>query len=200
MILEALAQVNLRAAFIGPAMEKGFFRPLPFLLVTLAVTLLGDGVDSYDTDWDEPFLFTCPYGKVLTRLYSVHSNRREDRRWDFTCSSPPAGANPTSCYWTGYVNYWDEPLSFQCSSNHIIAGVNSYHSNRREDRRFKFKCCSDSGYTTRSCYLTGYINAWDSTLDYTVPSGKVLTGAYSVHSNRREDRRWKFHICSYGGN
>ncbi|KAK3790559.1 hypothetical protein RRG08_060606 [Elysia crispata] len=79
-------------------MEKRFFRPLPFLLVTLAVTLLGDGVDSYDTDWEAPFLFTCAYGEMLNSLYSVHSNRREDRRWDFTCSSPPAGANPTSCY------------------------------------------------------------------------------------------------------
>ena len=155
------------------------------------------GIDGYINSWDQPFLFACHNGEVLTRVYSYHSNGAEDRRWSFSCGSAPGGASPYDCYWTNYVNTWDEPINFMCSMDYVIAGIQSYHWNEAEDRRFKFKCCKDSSYETYSCSLTGYLQSWDQTLDYTVPSGKVLVGWFSVHWNHAEDRRHKMMTCYY---
>ncbi|GFN99551.1 hemagglutinin/amebocyte aggregation factor [Plakobranchus ocellatus] len=169
------------------------------LMTTLTVALLAAGANGgYHTDWDQPFLYACHQGEILKSLYSVHNNHKEDRRWKFSCGAAPGGASPQTCYWTGYENYWDEPMSFQCPSDYVLAGLQSYHSNKREDRRFRFKCCKDSGFRTYSCGMTSYINDWDKVLDYKVPNGHVLTGVSSYHSNHREDRRYKFMICIYG--
>ena len=35
------------------------------------------------------------------------------------------------------------------------------------------------------------MNNWDSVLDYTCPSGKIITGFASYHDNNKEDRRFK---------
>ena len=104
----------------------------------------------------------------------------------------------TSCYWTDYVNDFDEPVSSMCSADYAISGIQSYHSNRHEDRRTRFKCCKQQGYKTYSCALTSYLNNYDATLNYNVPQGKVLAGWFSIHSNRKEDRRHKMLVCSYG--
>ena len=40
--------------------------------------------------------------------------------------------------------------------------------------------------------LTGYVNGYDATVNYTAPAGAVLTGQISVHNNSTEDRRFRF--------
>ena len=97
---------------------------------------------------------------------------------------------------SGYVNTFDNPLVFKCPGNQVITGVNSYHSNKYEDRRFGFQCCNVLGRQPRDCYITGNVNDWDGKLTLAVPEGKVIKGAYSNHDNRREDRRWQFEICT----
>ncbi|KAK3784011.1 hypothetical protein RRG08_025206 [Elysia crispata] len=166
--------------------------------LALTIGLYTVVASAYVNNWDQPLLYACHGGQVLKSVHSVHNNRAEDRRWRFTCGSAPAGGNPTSCYWTGYVNGWDEPVSFMCPADYMIAGVQSYHSNGAEDRRIKFKCCKHNGYKTYSCSLTSYLNGWDRPLDFTVPGDKVLAGWASVHSNGAEDRRHKMLVCSYG--
>ena len=44
-----------------------------------------------------------------------------------------------------YVNNWDETFVFQCAMSGYIAGIDSYHGNSVEDRRFKFYCCQTYG-------------------------------------------------------
>ena len=39
--------------------------------------------------------------------------------------------------------------------------------------------------------ITGFLNAMDAVLNYTVPNGTVMVGLYSYHSNYTEDRRWR---------
>ncbi|GFN99546.1 hemagglutinin/amebocyte aggregation factor [Plakobranchus ocellatus] len=107
------------------------------LMVTLAVALSAAGASGgFQTDWDQPFLYACQEGEVLKSLYSVHDNRKEDRRWRFSCGTAPDGASLQTCFWTGYVNDWDEPMSFQCPSDYAVAGLQSYHWNKKEDRKF----------------------------------------------------------------
>ena len=172
--------------------------PPSLAMLALVIALAVGAASAFDNDWDEPLLEDCPSGHVIRTIYSVHSNRREDRRWRINCKPAPSGANPTSCFWTGYVNNFDEPVSSMCSANHVISGIQSYHSNRHEDRRIRFKCCQRSGYRTYSCALTPYLNNYDDKLNYSVPQGKVLAGWVSIHSNRAEDRRHKMLVCSYG--
>ncbi|KAK3740215.1 hypothetical protein RRG08_054237 [Elysia crispata] len=171
----------------------------PTLVLALAVALSTSGAGAaYVNNWDEPFQYQCPEGQVLRSVLSVHSNSAEDRRWMFTCGNAPSGASPSTCRWTDdYVNTWDEPISFMCPPNYVLAGVESYHSDAAEDRRMKFKCCKDPEYKTFSCGMSPYLNSWDSILTYSVPNGKVLVGWFSVHSNQAEDRRHKMIYCYY---
>lgn len=50
-------------------------------------------------------------------------------------------AAKTVAFGTDYVNAMDSPIVFQCGSG-VIHGIESYHQDTYEDRRFKFKCCN----------------------------------------------------------
>ena len=66
------------------------------------------------------------------------------------------------------------------------SGVNSVHSNKKEDRIWNFYCCRATGYCTKQCYWTNHINNWDGYMNYRAPHPWVFTGAYSYHSNKKE--------------
>ncbi|KAG5261769.1 hypothetical protein AALO_G00288130 [Alosa alosa] len=73
-------------------------------------------------------------------MISSHSNRHEDRRFAFRyCNAP--GHHHTYCYWTPYVNCFDDYFEWLADGYSYLAGVSSYHDNKREDRRFKFYVC-----------------------------------------------------------
>ena len=44
-----------------------------------------------------------------------------------------------------YVNAFDKPVVYMCPADFFLAGVQSYHENPYEDRRFKYKCCRTQG-------------------------------------------------------
>lgn len=139
------------------------------------------------TWWDAPFTIDCGSRGAITYVESYHDNHREDRRWRWCCNFHIAPTN-MHCYWTGYVNNWDQLLHFECRANYMISGVSSYHDNRREDRRWRFKCCKDPNlkrYISARRW-TGYVNGWDGHLRFHVSGANIITGAISVHDNRRE--------------
>lgn len=74
---------------------------------------------------------------VLVGLESYHSNREEDRRWNFKCCS----VGSLDCEWTGYINGWDGWMGYTIPKGWRIAGSQSHHSNRREDRRWRLRIC-----------------------------------------------------------
>lgn len=65
-------------------------------------------------------------------------------------------------------------------------GIQSYHDNGREDRRFKIRCCRAPNKKTHECFITAYLNNWDRFFDYSAPSGYVFAGTVSVHDNGKE--------------
>ena len=77
-------------------------------------------------------------------------------------------------------------MFFVCDGNKYIGGVESYHDNGREDRRWKFTCCSAAGHKTYGCYNTGYVNEFDKPMNFQAGYGEVITGVYSYHDNGRE--------------
>ncbi|KAK3779651.1 hypothetical protein RRG08_040374 [Elysia crispata] len=78
-----------------------------------------------------------------------------------------------------------------------LAGLQSVHSNRYEDRVMNFKCCGHSGFKTDSCNMTSSLNALDRELKYSVPEGKVITGWISEYFSKYKDRRHWMILCDY---
>lgn len=156
------------------------------------------------TAWDDHFRFQCEANKVLVGVYSVHDNDKEDRTFQFKCAHF-VDTKTESCvgFDRAYVNDYDAPFEFGCKDEKVIVGVESVHSNHKEDRRFKFHCCSIVPYIFTSRDLmkaswTDYLNNFDQVVT-TRPkldgADAAICGISSYHSNHNEDRRFKFKYC-----
>ncbi|GFO09207.1 hemagglutinin/amebocyte aggregation factor-like, partial [Plakobranchus ocellatus] len=193
----SLLQLEVQAIF--PKFRRSIMSSVEALFAALTLALIAGAANArFNTSYDRNFRVACPGGQILKAIYSVHNNGKEDRAWRLNCDEAPNEASIPTCLWTGYVNDWDGPVSFMCPSNYVMTGMGSYHNNRVEDRRFRFKCCTQRGYKTSSCSITFYENSWDGMLQYTVPNGKAIVGTTSEHNNRYEDRRFKFIVCDFG--
>ncbi|CAH3159502.1 unnamed protein product [Porites evermanni] len=153
---------------------------------------------AWKNHWHQSLSFECKTSKSIRLWQSEHSNCAEDRIHYFECGYGPGRYSERNCRWTShYVNDYDGPVTFKCGHNGFITGVKSHYNTGARDRRFQFRCCHKSRYSIRHCKHTATVNHWDGYLSYRVPSGYFLTGAYSHHVNRYEDRRWKFEICQF---
>ena len=139
----------------------------------------------YQNQFDKKLVARCHRGEGMYRVHSVHNNKKEDRVWSWDCRRVLKHGYP-KCRQTGYVNSFDKPMFFMCGRNQYIYGVESYHNNRHEDRRWKFTCCSASGHKTKSCRHTGFVNEFDRPLLFQARHKEVITGVYSYHNNRKE--------------
>ncbi|XP_022295541.2 hemagglutinin/amebocyte aggregation factor-like [Crassostrea virginica] len=167
-----------------------------FFLALVAILILEISAQ-WKNNWDRPLNFQCPSSKsYIYQIVSTHNNKKEDRRFDFNCRPVHDVAGPVSCSLSGYVNNFDAPVLYTCPNGGYLNGVSSVHDNKKEDRRYRFRCCTPrSGYYHKNCKWTGYVNNWDETFNYFVPSGYVIRGVNSIHDNKKEDRRFKFEIC-----
>jgi len=147
----------------------------------------------WKSNWDKQFDFSCPSGQHISRIKSIHSNKKEDRRWDFECRS---GFVTPTCQKSGYVNNYDNIMNFECPDRGIVTGFESKHDNKKEDRIWKINCCNPQG-KTGDCRWTSYINDMDGPMDFSVPNGEAIVGLYSQHSNHKEDRTFKLKICQF---
>ncbi|XP_063056143.1 hemagglutinin/amebocyte aggregation factor-like [Engraulis encrasicolus] len=146
-----------------------------------------------DNDFDGYLAVACPWLQSISSVGSYHSNRHEDRRFSISCK-PVFGSHPV-CHQSNWVNHFDDPFDFTCGNNEVLTGMFSYHSNRHEDRRFKFQCCS-ANLMLHGCHWTPYLNDFDQSFNYHVPNHMVIAGVSSYHHNYYEDRRFKFYVCS----
>jgi len=142
--------------------------------------------------WDKKLVMDGGVNGMITGLSSIHNNHSEDRRWKFFSGSAP-GLGCSEQRWSGWINAWDKSLYYVCPSNQVLHGIQSYHDNHREDRRWKFQCCRvSSGVSVVRSKWTWYLNEWDGELEYQCPRhDQAIVGMYSYHSNTREDRRWR---------
>ena len=139
----------------------------------------------YQNNYDQPLDVRCGTGAGMHHVQSVYDGGHRDRRWTWHCKSLKLNAN-TQCAFTDYVNHFDEPMYFMCGSNQYFAGVYSYHDNGREDRRWRFTCCSTQGLNIYGCRLAGYANGFHTHMNFQVGPDEVITGAYGYHRNDRE--------------
>ncbi len=138
-------------------------------------------------NYDEEHSIECPNGYGLCNLKSEHNNDREDRIFDYACCRVTGTVRSASCTWTHYgETYYDEPISFMCPRHQYMGGTASRHDNSREDRQFKYQCCS-GGFTSRGCEMTNFLAGWDQKIDYSAPRhGYIIAGTASKHSNQHE--------------
>ena len=139
----------------------------------------------YHNDWDQRLTRYCNEGDGIYLVESEHDNRREDRRWRLECRNVVQNS-PQTYSWTSYVNNFDEPILFMCGRDEYLRGVDSYHNDYYEDRRWRFYCCHSPGYTTKSCEISDYVNSWDEPMSFQARIGTVITGAFSYHNDIRE--------------
>ncbi|OWF43513.1 dermatopontin-like [Mizuhopecten yessoensis] len=94
----------------------------------------------YVNDFDKPVLYECSGDEFINGFRSIHNNGPEDRRWAFQCCAL-RGHRRDKCHFTGYVNQYDGPLSYNVPDEQLIHGINSIHDNGSEDRIFAFEVC-----------------------------------------------------------
>ncbi|XP_041362883.1 hemagglutinin/amebocyte aggregation factor-like [Gigantopelta aegis] len=164
------------------------------LIIGLALVQIAH---SWVNDWDQPADFECLSKEAISRIESIHSNAKEDRRWKFECQDVKVVNN--DCYTTEYINAYHELIAFECDYQKAIVGIDSIHHNGNKDRQFKIKCCKVPSFSYQSCYITGYINAFDGVMDKAIGSKEVFAGLYSFYNGGKGDRRWKVKICTIKG-
>ncbi|KAE8590273.1 hypothetical protein XENTR_v10018002 [Xenopus tropicalis] len=98
------------------------------LLLLLGLAgIWADPEDNPENRWvnnyDEPLHFECPNHQSISLIISNHDNKREDRVWDFSCKA--TFSEQRFCYWTGYVNDFDQEFTFTCASGSVLTGMDS---------------------------------------------------------------------------
>ncbi|KAG8548660.1 hypothetical protein GDO81_024662 [Engystomops pustulosus] len=162
------------------------------LLLGIVVTSAAPS-ERWVNDYDQVLHFECQSHQSINLIISIHDNKREDRVWDFSCQN--TFNYPGSCYWTGYVNDFDRELNFICPFGSVLSGMDSYHDNSKEDRRWRFLCCQGEVPVQRNCKWSGNVNEFDLYLRWDAPLNHYLAGAQSYHDNSKEDRRWSYYSC-----
>merc|ERR1711868_165277 len=100
--------------------------------------------------------------------------------------------------WHGFINNWDHHMNWAVSGHHYVSGLQSWHHNGYEDRKFK-PLVTAIGATQRHRHLTGWVNNMDGGFTYTCPTNQAIVGFYSYHNNGNEDRKWRFYCASFHG-
>ncbi|XP_053318099.1 hemagglutinin/amebocyte aggregation factor-like [Spea bombifrons] len=134
--------------------------------------------------YDQPLFFQCQNHQSINLIISIHDNGKEDRMWDFGCQN--TFSRPGTCSWTNYVNNFDEQIAFTCPFGSVLSGMDSYHDNGKEDRRWKFLCCQGEVPVTRNCKWSDYVNEFDQYLRWDAPVNHHLVGTRSYHDNGKE--------------
>ncbi|XP_060608337.1 hemagglutinin/amebocyte aggregation factor-like isoform X1 [Ruditapes philippinarum] len=155
---------------------------------------------NYENNMDGRLDFRCSsQNEAIKSIYSTHNAYYEDRTFDIGCATVPYAEGSRYCDSTGsWKNKLDELLAFHCSANRYIVGMISVHDDSTEDRKWRFYCCGYSNIYLHSCELTDWTNSFDNVQSFYVPSGKVITGVVSIHSNYYMDRIYRYNLCKVG--
>ena len=85
----------------------------------------------YINRYDDLIDYMCGDNKYINKLYSVHSNHEDDRRWKVTCCS---AENFATAYHrlTPRVNAYDGYMDFTVNSDEVMMGLHSINDNYYE--------------------------------------------------------------------
>lgn len=135
----------------------------------------------FQNGYDGRLNVNCHESSGMYKINSEYSRGARDRVWRWECRN--IGYGYPHCWKTSYVNDFDKPMFFMCGKNQYIAGVDSYHSNAHEDRRWRFTCCYLPFYSTKSCRLTDFVNKFRHSFHFLAGHNEVITGVSSYDAN-----------------
>ncbi|KAH3830445.1 hemagglutinin/amebocyte aggregation factor-like [Dreissena polymorpha] len=95
----------------------------------------------FENQYDLPVVFQCPRNNYINGMGSVHDNGAEDRIWKFYCCQLP-DIHMFDCSFTDWTNVFDGAQNFNSPDGLVMKGMDSYHDNNFEDRRFKYELCT----------------------------------------------------------
>jgi len=124
----------------------------------------------------------------VSGLRSFHHNGYEDRRFSPLLTN--VGSTQAHKHWSGWVNNMDAYFHYDCPTNYAVTGFISYHSNRHEDRRWRFQCARFHHLGVRRLGWPGWQTGWDATFHIGCGANPAV-GFSSTHNNGREDRIWR---------
>ncbi|KJE96332.1 protein-tyrosine kinase HTK98 [Capsaspora owczarzaki ATCC 30864] len=95
-------------------------------------------------EWDLVLDWTATPGRTIYGMNSRNSEEKMDRLFQVkTVAMIPEFEYAGNCSTTAEVNNYDGPLDYTCPlAFQYIAGMSSVHLNTKEDRRWKYTCCS----------------------------------------------------------
>ena len=131
------------------------------------------------------------------KFSSVHSNAKEDRRWDLGCKAIP-GLTFSSDKWISITpgNGWDAPQEwYGVASDSFLVGFRSHHDSRKEDRIYRFFTARSDIITLQDCTGWKKLNDYDRPIDLQLGDDEVIAGVKSVHNSRKEDRQFSVITC-----
>ncbi|KAH3830593.1 hypothetical protein DPMN_103838 [Dreissena polymorpha] len=101
----------------------------------------GHNAIGFENQYDLPVVFQCPRNNYINGMGSVHDNGAEDRIWKFYCCQLP-DIHMFDCSFTDWTNVFDGAQNFNSPDGLVMKGMDSYHDNNFEDRRFKYELCT----------------------------------------------------------
>jgi len=147
-----------------------------------------------ENDWDKPQYCRCPPGQRISTFKSKHDNGKEDRKWSLACSEVEGLDEGTDVYESSESN-WDSFHSwYGMQSDSFLVGMKSYHSNKKEDRKYTYFYTSSKNLDIGHCE-GDWVNDWDGLMDVVLGSNQVIGGIASKHDNKKEDRKFYLIIC-----
>ena len=72
---------------------------MKMIVCLLSSLLLGVVWADFDNEFDQRLRVQCARGDSISKIVSVHDNRKEDRRFDIECKST-SRAQDTLCQWS----------------------------------------------------------------------------------------------------
>ena len=134
----------------------------------------------YLNKFDKPVKKDCNEREGIYKIQSEFHKYYRDRRWNFECRQVVQNNAKVTCTQThSYVNEFNGPIVFSCGDNEYMAGVESYHEDSKEDRRWKFTCCSAFNHKTSDCRLSEDTNGLGQAMNFQGGNGEVITGVDS---------------------
>ncbi|KAG9277729.1 dermatopontin [Astyanax mexicanus] len=148
--------------------------------------------------WRQGFNFQCPHGQALVAIKSYFSQSEgSDRLWSFECQPTPSTlGEPTECWWDD-INRAGMEWSSTCTSNGLVAGIQSQYFPAVLDREWQFYCCRYSRRCPYSCWKTTDVpEYYREEGEMVIPSyGYFIRGAQTTFSGVLRDRQWKYILC-----
>ena len=96
-------------------------------------------------------------GEGIFEVRSEFHGNEKDRQYRWKCQTV-ATEPMIDCSWSNEINEYQGSMLFMCQTNFVMTGISSTYDRKRQDRKWKVKCCRANNHFTRACKVSDSIN------------------------------------------